>query len=169
MLGQSDICTLHKFCQTIIKKYFYVLNLDPNFELGDDSQTAVLRDRAIEDVFRELSSENNKEFKLLAATFDDKRNFNKIKTYVFKIHNFLTNQPDVDSFKARLENIYQIEDLDQNILIQTVNQYMGEMFEYYLDEAQRLKSKAIALNLTSVEKCLNNYITELSKVKLGAP
>ena len=31
LMGQSDICTLHKFCQTLIQKYFYTIEIYNNF------------------------------------------------------------------------------------------------------------------------------------------
>ena len=162
LLGQSDISTLHKFCQTIIKKYFYVIGLDPDFALGDDSQTAVLKDKAIEDLFKLV--QNDGEFKLLASTFDDKRNYDKIKNYVYKIHTFLTNQPDVNEFKQKIERIYDVENLDENVLTLTINEYVGEMFEYYVERFQKLKTESIALKLTNIVELLDSYIGKLSKV-----
>ena len=162
LLGQSDISTLHKFCQTIIKKYFYVVDLDPDFELGDDSQTAVLKDKAIEDLF--LSLHDDKEFNLLASTFDDKRNYDKIKNYVYKIHTFLTNQPDVELFKQKINQIYQVDDLDKNLLTTTLSEYVGELFEYYVEQFTNLKKEAFALKLDSIVSMLDGYISQLSRV-----
>ncbi len=163
LLGQSDISTLHKFCQTIIKKYFYVVGLDPNFALGDDSQTAVLKSEAIESLFRELA-QKDKQFDLLASIFDDKRNYNKIKTYVFKIHNFLTNQPDVAAFKSLINDVYSVDSLDENILMKTLNEYVGEMFEYFTEQFQVLKNEALGLKLFSIVDLLGEYVTSLFKV-----
>ena len=102
LLGQSDICTLHKFCISIIQKYFYAIDVDPSFNVGDESETALLRARAFSDLVADCEKRQDDEFNLVASTFDSKRNFNKIRDYIYKIHTFLTNLPDIDEFRRRV-------------------------------------------------------------------
>ena len=37
LLPQSNICTLHKFCQNIISKYFYALDIETGFSILEDT------------------------------------------------------------------------------------------------------------------------------------
>ncbi|MBQ7603096.1 MAG: UvrD-helicase domain-containing protein, partial [Clostridia bacterium] len=53
LLPQSNISTLHKFCQNIIAKYFYVLDIDTSFSILEEADTAILYNRACDDILRE--------------------------------------------------------------------------------------------------------------------
>ena len=164
LLGQSDICTLHKFCQTIIQKYFYTIDLDPSFVIGEESETAVLRTRALNDMLREMAQNKNEDFMLLSSTFDDKRSFNKIKDYIYKIHIFLTNQPDISAFKSRVQEAFS-GDLDNNKLTQIINQYMIEMIDYFISSYNEIKFNADRLGFDALSAILGEYISTLNLVK----
>lgn len=164
LLGQSDICTLHKFCQTIIKKYFYTIDLDPALSIGEESETSVLRARVLNDMMSELAEEKNPDFLLLAGTFDDKRSFNKIKDYIYKIHIFLTNQPDISAYKERIKEAYS-GDLDNNKLTQVINQYMIELGEYFVSAFKELKQEAERLEFEKIIPILSEYIELMSLIK----
>ena len=163
LMGQSDICTLHKFCQTIIQKYFYTISLDPSFNVGEESETAVLRGRAINDVFKSLAEKKDKQFMLLARTFDDKRGFDKIKNYVYKIYDFLTNQPDVLEYKNKIDLAYSGE-INQNQFAVVINNYVCEVFEYFAQCFVDLKQEAEFLGSDALINIFEEYIAEFSKV-----
>ena len=156
LLGQSDICTLHKFYQTIIQKYFYTVDLDPSFVIGDESETAVLRARVLEELFKDCEAKKDPNFTLLAHTFDDKRNFEKIKTYIYKIYLFLTNLSSIDEFKARTDSAYST-DLNNNKFCQIINENTIEMFDYYGKVLKNLKREA---EMAGCEDLID-YIVEL--------
>ncbi len=163
LLGQSDICTLHKFCQTIIQKYFYTIDLDPSFAVGDETETAVLRARALNDLLEREAEKGDADFMLLANTFDDKRNFNKIKDYVYKIHEFLTNLPNVEEFKERALQALE-GDLDKNKLTQIINKYVIEVFEYYYTAFSEARTEAKFIGYEELEQYLTPILSDLARV-----
>ena len=166
LLGQSDICTLHKFCQTIIQKYFYTIDLDPSFSIGDETETAVLRARALNDLLEHEAEKGDPDFMLLANTFDDKRNFNKIKNYVYKIHEFLTNLPNVEEFKQRALGALEGE-LDANKLTAIINRYVAEVFEYFYTAFNDLNTEAKFIGYEELEEYLTPLLAELGKVNVN--
>ena len=48
LLPEADICTLHKFCQNVIQKYFYCLEIDPTFSLVDPKEGELLSTIALQ-------------------------------------------------------------------------------------------------------------------------
>ena len=163
LMGQSDICTLHKFCQTVIQKYFYMINIDPSFGISEDSESVLLKDKAIENVFLKLTENGDDSFKLLTITFDDKRGFDKIKKNVYKVYEFLTNQPSIQAFKDKVFSNYTglVED---NIFCNIINNYVAEFFEYYSNEFLNLSRESELLKYEPLTKNLKEYSNLLSKV-----
>lgn len=165
LIGQSDICTLHKFCQNIIQKYFYVLDLDTSFAICEDSEANVLRNRAIGELFEELIASNDPDFKLLANTFDDKRGFGKISEYVFKIYEFLNNQPDIEVYRAKVNSAFDT-DLNKNKFAMVLNKSTAELFEHFYKVFSDLRLEADLINSPKMIFLLTGYTYLLEKVKV---
>ncbi len=54
LLDKAAISTLHSFCSALIREYFYLLDIDPSFEMLDGQQAHVLKMQAIHDVCEAL-------------------------------------------------------------------------------------------------------------------
>ena len=55
-LPLADISTFDSFCQKIVKKYFYAINIDPSFSVLDNALQTVYQNRALKnaiDIYRE--------------------------------------------------------------------------------------------------------------------
>lgn len=166
LIGQSDICTLHKFCQNIIQKYFYVLDLDAAFAICDESEANILRNRALKQIFDEFVAAENDDFLLLAKTFDDKRGFDKIAQYVYKIYEFLNNQPDICIFREKVNSAFDT-DLNKNKFAQVLNKNTVELFSHFADVFGGLLREAKMLGLEKLVEILQAYVQLLSQVKIG--
>lgn len=44
--GDSNIQTIHSFCKRLIQEYFYIVDVDPNFAIGDSIQMDILKLKA---------------------------------------------------------------------------------------------------------------------------
>ena len=51
LLPSAHISTLHSFCQYVIRKYFYTIDLDPNFSIAGQEELNLLRRQVLADVF----------------------------------------------------------------------------------------------------------------------
>lgn len=45
-LALANISTIHSFCEQLIKRYYYVIDLDPQFRLIDDAEQQLLKEQA---------------------------------------------------------------------------------------------------------------------------
>ena len=42
-LSQAQISTFHAFALEVIRKYFYIVDVEPNFKICDDAQQTLLK------------------------------------------------------------------------------------------------------------------------------
>ena len=42
LINNSNISTIHSFCANIIRKYFYIINIDPNFRIAQENEIKLL-------------------------------------------------------------------------------------------------------------------------------
>ena len=80
-IAYADISTIDSFCSRIVRKYFYVAGVSPDYAIADDTITSKLKKEALDTVMREYYANNDKEFlavlkRHLQARSDD--NFRKL-------------------------------------------------------------------------------------------
>ncbi|HBT49073.1 MAG TPA: helicase-exonuclease AddAB subunit AddA, partial [Caldanaerobacter subterraneus] len=69
LLNKATITTIHSFCLDVVRKHFFLLDLDPSFRVGDDTETLLLKLQAMEELFEELYEKNDEGFLLLVESY----------------------------------------------------------------------------------------------------
>ena len=57
LLSRANITTMHSFCLDVIKNYFYTIDLDPSFRIGDETEAILMKNEIIEELFEEYYEE----------------------------------------------------------------------------------------------------------------
>ena len=52
-LNRADISTIHSFCLKVIRRYFYLLDLDPGFRVTDQAEAALIQQEVLDDLWEE--------------------------------------------------------------------------------------------------------------------
>ena len=56
---RAYISTVHSFCNRVIKEFFYLTDLEPNFKICDSLKAEIMKMEAIEEVFEQGFEEDN--------------------------------------------------------------------------------------------------------------
>jgi len=48
LLSRASISTIHSFCMNIVRKYFYAIDLDPGFRIGDEAECNIIKLEALD-------------------------------------------------------------------------------------------------------------------------
>lgn len=106
LLHTANIKTIHAFCNDIIKKYYYEVGLNPNIEVGNTFDIAILKRKAITKVLEEEFKKNEEVFTELLEYFDNSETIEDIFINSYeKIYN------NIDP-KAWLEEAVKMYDID---------------------------------------------------------
>ncbi|MDK2599193.1 UvrD-helicase domain-containing protein [Bacillus stercoris] len=69
LLNRASISTLHSFCLQVLKKYYYLIDLDPGFRIADQTEGELLGDEVLDELFEDEYAKGEKAFlSLLTAT-----------------------------------------------------------------------------------------------------
>ena len=49
-IPSAEICTIHAYCHSLLRRYFGRLSLTPDFSIADDAEAELMKERAMEDV-----------------------------------------------------------------------------------------------------------------------
>lgn len=113
-LNTANISTIHAFCMSIIKRYYYVIDLDPIFRLlTDETEGILLREEVWGDLRESLYETDGDIFAQLTANFSNDRSDDGFTDLMLKLYDFANATPDPRTWLSTLSQPYQIDgDLD---------------------------------------------------------
>lgn len=59
LLNKANITTIHSFCLQVIRNNFHIIDIDPSFRVGDGTETVLLKQEALDELFEEKYEEEN--------------------------------------------------------------------------------------------------------------
>ncbi len=104
----ASISTIHSFLSDLLKRFFYVIDIDANFEILDEKKAKKFSLLAIDELFSELYEEGNEEFLMLLTLYASKRKDTKLKDIILKIYNFSLSENSLDDVKNKSLNLEHI-------------------------------------------------------------
>ena len=99
-ISNADICTLHAFCARLIRSYFYLAGVSPDYTICDEAQSATLKTESINKVFRKCYEEKEQWFTLLVDKFSKKRQDKSLKELVIRLFDYSNVYNDSNEFFA---------------------------------------------------------------------
>lgn len=109
LLNQANISTLHSFCLKVIRRFYYLIDLDPVFRmLTDETENILMKEDVWGELREELYGEENSLFQTLAETYSNDRTDDGLTELIFSLYNFSRSNPDPNRWLAELTKLYDI-------------------------------------------------------------
>ncbi len=93
-MHKANISTFHAFSMEVIRRYFHLIHLEPNFKICDDAQKTILQTEAMEELFTERFAESSPEFLEFLRRYAGSKNENAVKELIRSTHEFIQSIPD---------------------------------------------------------------------------
>lgn len=140
-LPGADICTLHKWCQKLIRKYFYVTGDDPAFEIAEEGECAVMRAEAVARALEEAAADPG--FEAVSRLYVRRRSDAPIRRIVLGIMSYADAQPDADEWMKHAADAYS----DDGACREYLSSVAASRYAAVSEEADRLETAAKSLGL----------------------
>lgn len=120
LLNKASISTLHSFCLDVIRKYYYLIDIDPAFRIADDTEAVLIRDEVLEELLEEeYAKPDNADFFHLVDTFSGDRSDKELQQSVLRLFDFSRSHPDPDKWLSELAGLYEATDsIDELVFIE---------------------------------------------------
>lgn len=92
MLPSAHISTLHSFCQWVIRSYFYKLDIDPSFTIGNEGELALMRYEVLDAILLQAYEQGLYNIYDVSDMFSTERSDQVLRETVFQIYNFALAQ-----------------------------------------------------------------------------
>jgi len=94
LIHRANISTFHAFAMEVIRRYFYLIDVEPNFKVCDEAQKTILQAEAMEQLFSEMFESGSMDFIDFLSKFALTKNDGAAKDMIYTVHNFIQSIPD---------------------------------------------------------------------------
>ncbi|PKM84893.1 MAG: helicase-exonuclease AddAB subunit AddA [Firmicutes bacterium HGW-Firmicutes-11] len=92
-IHKASISTFHSFALDVVRRYFHLLSIEPNFMICDDVQKTILQKEAVEQLFLEEFEEAKPDFIEFLDSYSKGRNEDVPKQMILDLHQFIQSLP----------------------------------------------------------------------------
>jgi len=106
LLQKAKICTIDSYCASLVKEYFYILDVDRNVRVADAGELNVLRADAMRLTMDSLYGEQNNVFLQIVETFASAKDDRRLEANVLKLYDFVRSHPFPERWMAEKLRYY---------------------------------------------------------------
>lgn len=111
LLGSASISTIDSFCQSLLRQYFYKLDLDPDFRiLSDDNEIYLLRDSVLSEVLLTWYEKKDPHFQDCVDLFATRYEDAGLRSALLRLYSASLSMAFPEDFFRRLLRPYEVTD-----------------------------------------------------------
>ncbi len=165
LLNKASICTIDSFCLDVIRNNFFEIDISPNFRIADASETELLKQEVLDELFEDKYEEQNLDFQKLIKTYTSYRDDTPLKELILKIFTYISSSPYPREWLSEAIEKFNLQDDDEFSETEWGKLLVKEMKEELIDDIAILESEIKKLSLEKelliYQKILENDIIEL--------
>lgn len=145
LLNRASISTIHSFCLEVVRKYYYLIDIDPSFRIADTTEIQLMQEEVLEGVFEEeYGKQDNDLFFELVDRYTNDRSDGALQNLVLDLHEFSRANPNPDKWLDEIVTFYQSTStfsIDELPFISTLKREMKLQFlgaESLLEKAMKI-------------------------------
>jgi ATP-dependent helicase/nuclease subunit A len=109
LLPRATITTLHSFCLGLLRQYYYLVELDPDFRIADQMEAELLRQDVLEAKLEEWY-ERDADFHALADVMLDGQDDGSLARMLLRLHDFSRSHPEPSSWLEQAAGMFEVEE-----------------------------------------------------------
>ena len=131
LLSKAQISTVDSFCMSLVKEYFYLLDIDRSIRIADSGELNVMRSDAMRLTLDSLYTEGDPRFYRLVETFATARDDSRLEDNIYKLYDFLRSHPFPERWMAEKLSYYtDFTDVSDTVWGGIIGEYTREAADY---------------------------------------
>ncbi len=155
----ADIGTLHSICKKYITKYFYAIQVDPDFSVASQEESKNLFNQAMVNVLDRISENDESKYYPLLEFFYQRRRVNEIQEAIREVYHFLSSLADDAHW---IENAIKNPTIDYfDYIHQHVKRDFSSLQRQITKELTIIKEKSINILRTELES-IHSFLSDFT-------
>ncbi|MBO9128704.1 helicase-exonuclease AddAB subunit AddA [Bacillus sp. 165] len=110
LIGRASISTIHSFCLEVIRTYYYLLDIDPGFRIGNETEIQLLQEETLEEILEdEYGTPDNELFFDLVDCYTGDRSDTDLQEMILKLYTEARAHPNPEQWLDGLVELYHTE------------------------------------------------------------
>ncbi len=126
LLKNAKICTIDAFCIELVRTYFAVLGISPDFAIAENSQTETIMEEALSLVLQPRFLKKSDEFNSLCLLFGVDKSDKGFYETVYKIHDYAMCMPQPDVWLEKAAEGYNCDSIKNCVFVPIILDYIRE-------------------------------------------
>lgn len=131
LLSKANISTIDSFCSSVVKEFFYVLDIERNFRIADESELRLIKNDALKLTLDAMYADAEPDFFHLVEAFGGTKDDLTLQNNILKIHEFLRSHPYPDLWiDEKLKQFSSFENVNDSVWSKIIIEYAKEAVEF---------------------------------------
>lgn len=146
LLKNAQITTIHSFCMSVLKEFFYELDIDPTFRVAEESELTLLKADVMEELLEDCYEKGEEDFLRLAECVGGKTD-QGLEELLLKLYKFAQSAPFPESWLAAIS-----KNLEEQETMQSLPED-GEIVRYIKEQADIILRESRSILRAAMELC----------------
>lgn len=93
LAANANISTFHAFALEVIRRYFYLIDVEPDFKIGDEGTVEILKWDVLDQIFADRFESGDEEFLQFLSAYASDRNERALKESILKLYATIQSIP----------------------------------------------------------------------------
>jgi ATP-dependent helicase/nuclease subunit A len=145
LLNRASISTIHSFCLDVIRKYYYLIDIDPVFRIADEAESALLKEEVMEQLLEEqYGKEGNEAFLHVVERYTGDRSDEELQSLILELYEFSRSHPYPSVWLDQLVGMY---DIGENTQIEQLPyaSYLSNYLDMEFEAVKESLTKALEI------------------------
>nr|WP_315020838.1 helicase-exonuclease AddAB subunit AddA [uncultured Aminipila sp.] len=132
LIYKANISTFHAFALEVIRRFFHVIGIDPNFKICDEAQQIILQAQAMDNLFEEMFDKGSHEFIQFLNNYASSKNENSVKEMILEVYKTIQSVPEPwEWLDSSVENLAMDEEkFLQSKMFEEIKQHIKKELLY---------------------------------------
>ena len=142
LLFHAQITTIDSFCQSVLRTYFHLIDLDPAFSIVDEGEAKLLRRDTAEELLEEKYREGDTDFLQFVECFANGKNDENLIEMIWQVYEFSRSHPWPEEWLEECKKNYDIDTLEDLISSEWMKM-ICEQVDQTLNDLEMIRTEAL--------------------------
>ncbi|MBT9140020.1 MAG: ATP-dependent helicase/nuclease subunit A [Dehalococcoidia bacterium] len=146
LVNGAPISTLHSFCLAVIRRYFYMLEIDPGFRVADEAEASMLRQDVLTELLEQALADEGTAILELVSSYGGKKGDEGLAQQILRLYSFAWSNPDPAGWLEKAVSLFEIA--KHKSTTEALAPWIPSIFQHLLHElahAEILLKRAFSL------------------------
>ncbi|MBQ9515666.1 MAG: UvrD-helicase domain-containing protein, partial [Ruminococcus sp.] len=131
LLCKANISTVDSFCSSLAREYFYELDIDRKYRIGESGELAVMRADAMRLTLDSMYAEGDPNFYVLVETFASSKSDTALEENINRLYDFIMSHPFPERWlDEKLAYFNDFTDASTSVWGRIISDYTAEALDY---------------------------------------